>query len=106
MVRKLSNEAASDDRTLLCANGKALLLPFFHNAYHVTQFLAQCFYQISRFLLSGFQCFNFSLLVIGKHVFVLQFTDAHGVDAFRIYVLDYLIYLIEVSQCDVEFLGH
>lgn len=38
--------------------------------------------------------------------FVLQFADTHGVDTFRINALNDFIYLIEVGQCNIKFLGN
>ena len=76
---------------------KYIAAPFFYNVYHITQFFAESFYQISCFLLGSFQCFYLSFLVIFQHIFVFQLTDMHGMNAFCVYVFDNIIYLFEIS---------
>lgn len=45
-----------------------------------------------------------SLWVVHRHSFVF-ITYAHDVDPFRVYQLEYFIYLIEICQCNVKLLA-
>ena len=45
-----------------------------------------------------------SFWVVHRHSFVF-ITYAHDVDPFRVYQLEYFIYLIEICQCNVKLLA-
>lgn len=57
---------------------KAATCFVFYNTYYRSQFFTQCLHQIGRFPLRRFQGRDFSFLMVGQHVLVFQFTDAHG----------------------------
>ena len=77
----------------------------------VSMRLGQRDYQTAQNILGNVVVLNLiigllSFLVIYQHIFIFQFTDAHRINAFRIYVLDYFIYLFEISQCNIKLLGY
>lgn len=77
-----------------------------YNTNHVPQFLSQRLHQISGLPLCGFQCFYFTLLMIKQHILVFQLSDAHGIHSLGIDTLHDFIYLFEIGQCDIVFLGN
>ena len=68
--------------------------------------MAQCLNQISGFLPGGHQGGYFPFLMVKLHVFILQLTDAHRMDAFSVHMPDNAVDLLEVGQREVKPLGN